>query len=756
MIRITRPALAQDSSLLDERATAARNVAISHFEGISPDARAQTRFEFRREVWSAPDVFRAVKQAFDGKCAFCESLISLSPVVETVRHFRPPSHARDDYRKTVDTDHYWWLAYEWPNLYLVCSGCARNQGAQFPTTANRAPAGTRWDKLASEKPLLIDPCGEEPLDLLQFLMDGRVIPREVGDPARAQATIDVFGLNREELVAQRSIAAKRVIQSLEHSFSWPAKAGRRSAATRRELPGMSAKILTTTLNPRAPFLAVRREALRMAFDQHGVDPSFIVSRLTAAGIDSNWLGAKARSSARRAAVAAPTAVSLSSAPAAAPLSLRTTFVTRVEISNFRAIRRLVLELLPPSTSDAAASGSSFSDGRWMVLLGENGAGKSTVVQAITLALAGEAQARRWVRRAGDLLRRTPEGQPQPRKGYVRVHLSTDPEPLEFTFGGRCLTWLGRTEGAGTYLRAYGSTRLLPRETSRRVVSREPVRIDNLFDPYQPLHPADRWLASLGPRPFNAAALCIKDLLRLPQEKNLFRDARGQVMIPDQGDVPRPLRHLSDGYQTVVALAVDIMAGLPEQETDFSKTPGIVVLDELGTHLHPRWRMEIVGSLRRAFRSMQFIATTHEPLCLRGVREREVAVMRREGDEIFAVTELPSPEGLRVDQLLTSPFFGLHTTIDPALDLEFQEYYDLLATLSITPEQASRREELRVRLARFSFLGYTRRDQLVLDVVDRFLAEERRKRQQLVDLPPEVRGEIERIWNNVGRVEGAPA
>jgi hypothetical protein len=281
-----------------------------------------------------------------------------------------------------------------------------------------------------------------------------------------------------------------------------------------------------------------------------------------------------------------------------------------------------------------------------------------------------------------------------------------------------------------------------------------VRIDNLFDPYQPLYAADRWLAALGDRPFNAAALCIKDLLKLPQEKDLYRDG-GQVMIPDQGNVARPLRQLSDGYQTVVALAVDIMAGLQEQERDFSTTPGIVVIDELGTHLHPRWRMEIVGSLRRAFTSMQFIATTHEPLCLRGVRKREVAVMRREGDEIFAVTDLPSPEGLRVDQLLTSPFFGLHTTIDPALDLEFQEYYDLLSTSAPTADQADRREELRARLARFSFLGYTRRDQLVLDVVDRFLADERRKRVQVVDLPPEVRGEIERIWKNVGKMEGVP-
>jgi hypothetical protein len=274
-----------------------------------------------------------------------------------------------------------------------------------------------------------------------------------------------------------------------------------------------------------------------------------------------------------------------------------------------------------------------------------------------------------------------------------------------------------------------------------------VRIANLFDPFTPLYNADRWLAKLNRYRFDVVAKTLRDLLRIPDKDGLITRRGKDILVPQPGG-PVPLRQLSDGYQTVIALAVDIMAGLPPQETDYRTTPGIVLLDELGTHLHPRWRMEIVGSLRRAFASMQFIATTHEPLCLRGVRGGEVVVMRRDGGRITAVTDLPSPERLRVEQLLTSPFFGLHTTIDPDLDREFQTYYDLLVKPDLTPSELATKNGLRERLSIHGMLGYTRRDQLLYDVVDRYLAEAHKAGTTLHNLPEAAKQEIAGIWQRV--------
>jgi hypothetical protein len=183
--------------------------------------------------------------------------------------------------------------------------------------------------------------------------------------------------------------------------------------------------------------------------------------------------------------------------------------------------------------------------------------------------------------------------------------------------------------------------------------------------------------------------------------------------------------LSAGYESILVLAVDIMSAVHGIQYDMSQTGGIVLLDEIDAHLHPRWKMEIVPALRRCFPNVQFLVTTHEPLCLRGLHENEIALMRRQDNQITVEEDLPSPVGLRVDQLLTSPLFGLHSTIEPELDNKFVEYYALLAKpeTELSSQQRHRLEELKNELSGIGVLGHTRRDQMVYEVIDDYLARE---------------------------------
>lgn len=93
----------------------------------------------------------------------------------------------------------------------------------------------------------------------------------------------------------------------------------------------------------------------------------------------------------------------------------------------------------------------------------------------------------------------------------------------------------------------------------------------------------------------------------------------------------PLSDLSDGYRSMVAMIGDIAckAALLNphlEENAISETPGVVLIDELDQHLHPRWQRRVVEDLRRTFPKIQFIATTHSPFLIQSLRSGEELIM----------------------------------------------------------------------------------------------------------------------------------
>ncbi|MBK9261850.1 MAG: AAA family ATPase [Polyangiaceae bacterium] len=78
--------------------------------------------------------------------------------------------------------------------------------------------------------------------------------------------------------------------------------------------------------------------------------------------------------------------------------------------------------------------------------------------------------------------------------------------------------------------------------------------------------------------------------------------------------------LSDGQKNVLGMVADMAyraANLnPHLGVDaVRKTPGIVLIDEVDQHLHPAWQRRVIGDLQRAFPAVQFIVTTHSPQVL---------------------------------------------------------------------------------------------------------------------------------------------
>jgi len=90
----------------------------------------------------------------------------------------------------------------------------------------------------------------------------------------------------------------------------------------------------------------------------------------------------------------------------------------------------------------------------------------------------------------------------------------------------------------------------------------------------------------------------------------------------------PFRMLSDGVRNMLAMVADIAyraAVLNPHLGDQSarETPGIVLIDEIDLHLHPKWQRKVVNDLRKTFPKIQFIATTHSPFIIQSLKDGEL-------------------------------------------------------------------------------------------------------------------------------------
>lgn len=93
----------------------------------------------------------------------------------------------------------------------------------------------------------------------------------------------------------------------------------------------------------------------------------------------------------------------------------------------------------------------------------------------------------------------------------------------------------------------------------------------------------------------------------------------------------PINQMSDGYKSTISLVADIayrMAVLNPQLLDraLSEASGIVLIDEVDLHLHPAWQQRILRDLTEIFPKVQFIVTTHAPKVINAVSRESVVVL----------------------------------------------------------------------------------------------------------------------------------
>jgi predicted ATP-binding protein involved in virulence len=120
----------------------------------------------------------------------------------------------------------------------------------------------------------------------------------------------------------------------------------------------------------------------------------------------------------------------------------------------------------------------------------------------------------------------------------------------------------------------------------------------------------------------------------------------------------PLSLLSDGVRTMLALVADVArrcASLNPQLNDRAaiETPGVLIVDELDIHLHPRWQQQVLGLLQRAFPALQIIVSTHSPHVLSTVDKSSIRVLHVGNGDAVIETPLVQTRGVESADVLAT-------------------------------------------------------------------------------------------------------
>jgi uncharacterized protein (TIGR02646 family) len=625
-------------------------------------------------MYRHPEVRDKLVQVFQGKCAYCETPVgAVSP--GDVEHHRPKLGALN-LDGQVSPEHYWWLACDWRNLLLVCMSCNRSKRTRFPVRSERAAPNAAGRALEHEEPLLLDPCADQPAKHLVYAENGSVAP--LSD--RGEVTIDVLALNRDFLVEERW----RALRQLEIELDVLLAQGDQSMV----------KMLRALVAPDRPFAAIRRQFAATWLQteaRHRLTATLAssiqqaVQALAPAVTPQVQKRAEVRRG-KRAAIKQSYSVEADLEEHVEAFFAGKKWIEWIELEDFKAIDRLHLAF-PAPQSDREP---------WLMLLGENGTGKSSVLQAVALALMGERHA------AGLGLDASKFVRSDSRRGWgrVRVKLATIPEPITVRFTRKSRAFRFETAEPKVLLLAYGATRILRLPTGTADAGTSYIRIKNLFDPTAPLSDVESWLldrTAVDEKMFRRVTAALKDLLLLAPEDTFERTGE-RVEVRLRGGGPVGLDQLSVGFQSVVALAVDVMKSLLERFPTVEDAEGIVLLDELEAHLHPSWKIQIVERLRLTFPRVAFLVSTHDPLCLKGLHEGEIVVLRWGDDgHIVPTVDVPPVNDLRADQILTSPLFGLATTRGDDAVAAIARYSDLIDKPDLRPGEKQELHELKDRV-----------------------------------------------------------
>lgn len=348
-----------------------------------------------------------------------------------------------------------------------------------------------------------------------------------------------------------------------------------------------------------------------------------------------------------------------------------------------------------------------------LLLGDNGSGKSTILRAIAASAFGPAASD--LLRDPDLVRRGEEvakihasfrlheqDRAQVERVSTSIRVDRVGERITVTTssstnvpvtGGRAASlgdagtsaafgidplWrpVYESKNDAFFIVGYGATRRVEPLTSydpgarvRARASRD-LRVQSLFEDSFSLIPLAGWLPQLrkaNPGRYTQVIHLMNALLKPSRHVFSGEQAKNGDYLYRRGDSSIPFQSLSDGYRAFIGWVADLLHhvcfGCPSGRK-LVQSQGIVLVDEIDLHLHPRWQMQVAKTVARTLPNMQFVFTSHSPLVAGSLEWMNILTLKLSAktNRTTASRLKQSIHGLDADQILLTDFFGLKSTL----------------------------------------------------------------------------------------------
>lgn len=114
-----------------------------------------------------------------------------------------------------------------------------------------------------------------------------------------------------------------------------------------------------------------------------------------------------------------------------------------------------------------------------------------------------------------------------------------------------------------------------------------------------------------------------EMSNLDTEPDIGYSREFEDMVYIKGKTAIPINYLSAGYQSLLWMIMDMafrLALLNPGLEDLDEVSGIVMIDEIDMHLHPKWQWQVLTALHKTFPQIQFIIATHSPIIISSCKD----------------------------------------------------------------------------------------------------------------------------------------